>query len=289
MDNEKITVLVVEPEKKPYVKEIESGLESLQYEVGGYIQAVYPFDSPCAIVCDEEAKLNGKPLNRALRDDEGHIYDVIAGTFLIVGLGEENFTSLGQKEMQEMSARFAVPEMFVKVDGRLAVIRIDTDVPKPDIPPIYMGSASYALKHDETEAYSASYQANVDCRYAIEKAINEHYRDNRLDVSCAKDIVAAFGLERVQTVLASTIQAVDWDGRISTANKSWAKNYPIPDEVGRDYHINGCHRGLIDLFCTEVRKIQREMEKKPSVLGKLADAIPEPHKEKNVKSKVPER
>lgn len=127
MDNEKITVLVVEPEKKPYVKEIESGLESLQREVGGYIQAVYPFDSPCAIVCGEESKLNGEPLNRALRDDEGHIYDVIAETFLIVGLGEEDFTSLGPKEMQEMTARFAVPEMFMKVDGRLAVIRIDSE------------------------------------------------------------------------------------------------------------------------------------------------------------------
>jgi len=127
MDNEKITVLVVEPEKKPYVKEIEAGLESLQREVGGYIQAVYPFDLPCAIICDEEAKLNGKQLNRALRDEDGHIYDVIAGTFLIVGLGDEDFTSLGQKEMQEMSVRFAVPEMFMKVDGRLTVIRIDSE------------------------------------------------------------------------------------------------------------------------------------------------------------------
>ena len=40
MDNEKISVLVVEPEKKPYAKEISSGLSSLQHEVGGYIQAV---------------------------------------------------------------------------------------------------------------------------------------------------------------------------------------------------------------------------------------------------------
>ena len=31
----KITVLVIEPERKPYVKEIEHTLESLQREVGG--------------------------------------------------------------------------------------------------------------------------------------------------------------------------------------------------------------------------------------------------------------
>ena len=289
MDNEKITVLVVEPEKKPYGKEIEPGLESLQREVGGYIQAVYPFDSPCAIVCGEESKLNGEPLNRALRDDEGHIYDVVAGTFLIVGLGEENFTSLGHREMQEMSARFAVPELFMKVNGKLAVIPMEEQKTEPEIPPVYLHSASYALKHDEADAYGASYQANVDCRRAIEETIREHYRDNRLDVSCAKEIIDTFGMERVQTVLASTIQAAEWDGRYSDSNKKWAKSIPIPDESGREYHINGCHRGLTDLFCTEVRRLQREMEKKPSVLSKLANAIPVPHRNKPAKSHDQER
>lgn len=52
MDNEKISVLVVEPEKKPYAKEISSELSSLQHEVGGYIQAVYPYEEPVAIICN---------------------------------------------------------------------------------------------------------------------------------------------------------------------------------------------------------------------------------------------
>ena len=56
MDKEMITVLVVEPEKKPYVKEISPGLSSLQNEVGGYIEAVYPYEEPVAIICDEEGK-----------------------------------------------------------------------------------------------------------------------------------------------------------------------------------------------------------------------------------------
>ncbi|MBR2132557.1 MAG: DUF3846 domain-containing protein [Oscillospiraceae bacterium] len=59
MEHEKLTVLVIEPMKKPYVKEIDAGLRSLQEKVGGYIQAVYPWEEPCAIVCDDEAKLNG--------------------------------------------------------------------------------------------------------------------------------------------------------------------------------------------------------------------------------------
>ena len=37
----------------------------------------------------------GLPLNRALRDeDAAEAYDVVAGTFLVVGLGEEDFASL---------------------------------------------------------------------------------------------------------------------------------------------------------------------------------------------------
>ena len=67
----KITVLIVEPEKAPYVKEISDDLESLQHEVSGYIQAVYPFDDNVAILCNEEGKLHGLPLNRALYDEDG--------------------------------------------------------------------------------------------------------------------------------------------------------------------------------------------------------------------------
>ena len=66
-------VLMVEPGKSPYAAEIESGLKSLQAAVGGDIQAVYPYEDPVALICNEEGKLMGLPLNRALFDDDGHI------------------------------------------------------------------------------------------------------------------------------------------------------------------------------------------------------------------------
>ena len=69
-----IAVLIVEPGKEPYVKEIDSNLKSLQHEVGGYIEAIYPYEDPVALVCNEEGKLEGLPLNRALRDEDGDIY-----------------------------------------------------------------------------------------------------------------------------------------------------------------------------------------------------------------------
>lgn len=56
----KITVLVVEPSKGPYVKEIENVLKSLQHEADGCIQAIYPWKDPVALICDEETKLKSK-------------------------------------------------------------------------------------------------------------------------------------------------------------------------------------------------------------------------------------
>ncbi len=117
-----ISVLVVEPGKEPYAKEIDSGLESLQHEVGGYIQAVYPFEEPVAIVCNEEAKLEGLPLNRALRDEDGDIYDIVAGTFMVVGLTDDSFGSLTPELMQQFTDHFKSPEQFAKLGDRIVAI-----------------------------------------------------------------------------------------------------------------------------------------------------------------------
>ena len=124
-----MTVLVVEPGKTPYVKEIDPGLASLQHEVDGWIEAVYPFEDPVAIVCNEEGKLNGLPLNRALIDDEsGEIYDIVAGTFLVTGLTEDNFGSLNDEQIKKFSERFRHPEAFLQIGNQ--IIRIIQDVPK---------------------------------------------------------------------------------------------------------------------------------------------------------------
>ena len=91
---EKMTVLVVEPMKEPYVKEIDPGLHSLQAEVGGDIATAYPFSDPVGLVCNDEGKLIGLELNRGLRDEHREIYDIMAGTFLVVGLSAVSYTHL---------------------------------------------------------------------------------------------------------------------------------------------------------------------------------------------------
>lgn len=66
-------------------KDIDGSLKSMQEAVGGTIQALYPFEEPVALICNDEGKLLGLPLNRALRDEEGRIYDIIRDIFPVRG------------------------------------------------------------------------------------------------------------------------------------------------------------------------------------------------------------
>lgn len=122
---ETMTVLLVEPDKHPRPVEIGTELEDLQNAVGGYIEVVYPFDEPVGLVMNEEGKLEGLPLNRALRDDDGHIYDVVAGSFLVVGLTEESFGSLTPEQMTSFEEKFHSPEAFVRMGRGIMAIPID--------------------------------------------------------------------------------------------------------------------------------------------------------------------
>ena len=116
-------VLMVEPGKTPYEAEIEGGLNSLQAAVGGIIQPVYPYEDPVALICNDEGKLMGLPLNRALYDEDGNIYDIVAGNFLIVGLGEENFATLPADLMEKYRQQFEHPEQFIRIAGKILAVK----------------------------------------------------------------------------------------------------------------------------------------------------------------------
>ena len=115
-------VLKVEPYQLPEVKEIDSGLSSLQHEVEGWIEATYPFEDPVAIICNEEGKVNGMEYNRAIRDENGEVREIIAGPFLVVGLDEENFASLPEDVLQKYKRMFAQPEVFLQTQSSLLIL-----------------------------------------------------------------------------------------------------------------------------------------------------------------------
>lgn len=111
-----MNVLMIEPGALPRQAEIGEGLAAMQQAVGGPIQAIYPFSEPVALICHEEGKLIGLPLNRALQDEEGEIYDIIAGPFFLCGAppDSENFTSLTPEQMAHYEERFHRIELYVK-------------------------------------------------------------------------------------------------------------------------------------------------------------------------------
>ena len=112
--------------------EIDPDLKSLQQAVGGNIGASYPFSDPVAIVYNDEGKLMGLPLNRALRDESGEAYDVVAGTFLVVGLGEEDFASLSPELAQKYEEHFHQPEDFIRLGHRMMVVRVPDEAVCPE-------------------------------------------------------------------------------------------------------------------------------------------------------------
>jgi len=126
--------------------------------------------------------------------------------------------------------------------------------------PIYKHSGAYAQEHDELKKYFASQNANLACKDAIERAIADHYHDNRLSDAAAKEVIAQFGVKRTMYILAATVQAKDSDGRIDRDNKDWARDFPLVvdmDTFGRnrtrELELYGTHPGLINIFTHTVR------------------------------------
>ena len=117
-----MTVLAVLPGKAPKRMELDGSLEAMQQFVGGTIQAVYPFSDPVAFVCNDEGKLMGLEHNRALRDDDGNIYDILCGPFFICGLGDEDFASLAEELIEKYTRLFQYPELFLRVGNQLMVV-----------------------------------------------------------------------------------------------------------------------------------------------------------------------
>ena len=119
-------VIMVEPGYEARRVNIEGSLENLQAIVGGYIQALYPWDDPVAVLVDEDGKFQGYLPNRVLFDEDDEPYDLLVGTFLIVGLTEDDFGSLSDELAEKYLEKFRYPERFLRLpDGHVLMLRAD--------------------------------------------------------------------------------------------------------------------------------------------------------------------
>lgn len=72
-EQNKISVLLIQPDKYPKLIEIDNELEAMQRVVGGNIEEYMPFEDDVAIVCNEEGKVLGLPLNRAIYSEPNDV------------------------------------------------------------------------------------------------------------------------------------------------------------------------------------------------------------------------
>jgi len=112
-------ILIVEPDKRPRVAEIEHTLEAMQDVVGGYIQAIYPWDDPVALVCDDEGLLKDAPFNRLVTPSTA-----VFGTFFVCGLCEDNFVDLPEAMIEKYEQVLGDPEMLIRTPTGPVVLHL---------------------------------------------------------------------------------------------------------------------------------------------------------------------
>ena len=100
-----------------------------------------------------------------------------------------------------------------------------------------------------------------NCRLDIEKGISTHFDGMHLNTDFIANLYALYGEERMNYVLANTVQMSDGDGRYSSYNKTWAKEFNInnADDDRREFYVNS-HPAVLDGFITAYRKHIKEFK-----------------------------
>ena len=133
--------------------------------------------------------------------------------------------------------------------------------------PLYRHPPETARENGELDIYRQNANLNRECANAIDKAIyGSNYKPNHYDLkSAAQTVIAEYGKERVDWVLANTIQKQHYDGRYSSTNNDWAKGFDIPENAS-GFFANA-HPVLVNSFIDRVQEAERE---KPSLLDTLS-------------------
>ena len=185
--------------------------------------------------------------------------------------------------------RSTAAEMIESIDAKLKVLLAEKsqeqtqETPEPvkeekpsyhDVP-VYREMANYAYEAGELDMYRASCDANMACKEAIEAAISENYVDYRLSTRVAVEtVLEQFSEERVQYVLANTVQHNLHDGRYHAENKDWAGKISVCEENSESFIVSQVHPGLVNLFINQFKDLLPEKTQEQSETV----SIPEPEK-----------
>lgn len=125
--------------------------------------------------------------------------------------------------------------------------------------PLCTWSRSEASRCGELDFWRESNKENHCCARAIEESIRLNFSGMHLNADCAKHVIEAFGFDRVNWVLANTIQEKAHDGRFSASNKEWAKSFHIPKDESNCFFCVESHPAVLDGFIDQARKAWQDL------------------------------
>lgn len=263
-----------------YVDVGEEYYRALYEEVdhGGILQQLYD-----DFISSENASVNtGEDTIFFIKDYCEHYHSDVMKEYL----GEENFAYFGTDE--ENTAYYYFKD-GLSVDN-LNRIKEQADEYIIAAPVLYMSQESLEDKNitflklgrdvDEAElkvndeiakfAMKAAYNKKLpleatmisrNCGSDIEKGISTHFDGMHLNTDFIANLYALYGEERMNYVLANTVQMSDGDGRYSPGNKAWAKEINInnAEDDRRTFYVNS-HPAVLDGFITAYRKHVKEFK-----------------------------
>lgn len=90
---------------------------------------------------------------------------------------------------------------------------------------VYRYNFDYAKRNNELAQWQESHLLNIECKNAIEKAIALHTDPANLLDGASKVVREKYGYDRLDWVLANTIQHNNNNDGFSDENKEWAKKF----------------------------------------------------------------
>ena len=201
-------------------------------------------------------------------------------------IGEENFAYFGTDEentayyyfkdslgvdnlnrIKEQADEYiiAAPVLYMSQesleDKNITFLKVDRDVDESELK-VNEEIARFAMK----AAYNKKYPLEAtmisrNCGSDIEKGISTHFDGVHLNTDFIANLYALYGEERMNYVLASTVQMSESDGRFNPDNKAWAKGISVnnSDEDRRKFYVTS-HPALLDGFITAYRKYVKEFK-----------------------------
>ena len=263
-----------------YVDVGEEYYRALYEEVdhGGILQQLYD-----DFISSENASVStGEDTIFFIKDYCEHYHSDVMKEYL----GEENFAYFGTDEentayyyfkdslsvdnlnrIKEQADEYiiAAPVLYMSQesleDKNITFLKVDRDVDEAELK-VDDEIAKFAMK----AAYNKKLPLEAtmisrNCGLDIEKGISTHFDGMHLNTDFIANLYALYGEERMNYVLANTVQMSDGDGRYSPGNKAWAKEINInnAEDDRRTFYVNS-HPALLDGFITAYRKHVKEFK-----------------------------